>query len=254
MQAQLRLGMADAHMGMCYWEGHTDRFTYSEGLGVLFGMRPDSPHVDYRVLQERLHPEDRELGRATMRHAIKQGADFQVDYRVVWPDGTEHWIANRAQVHRGADGRAVSVVGVAMNITERKLAEQRIAHMAHHDALTGLPNRVLLRDRIQQAIAQAHRNGTQLAVLFIDLDRFKTINDSLGHQLGDRLLQSVSSRILVCVREGDTVSRVGGDEFVVVIPGIGASEDASSVAGKILEVLATSFHLHGNDLHVGASI
>jgi diguanylate cyclase (GGDEF)-like protein len=146
------------------------------------------------------------------------------------------------------------MVGVAMDITDRKLAEQRIAHMAHHDALTGLPNRVLLRDRIQQAIAQAHRNVTQLAVLFIDLDRFKTINDSLGHQLGDRLLQSVASRILVCVREGDTVSRVGGDEFVIVIPAIESSADASTVASKILEVLSSSFHLHGNDLHVSASV
>jgi diguanylate cyclase (GGDEF)-like protein len=141
-----------------------------------------------------------------------------------------------------------------MNITDRKMAEQRVAHMAHHDALTGLPNRVLLRDRIQQAIAQAHRAGSQVAVLFLDLDRFKTINDSLGHQLGDRLLQSVASRILVCVREGDTVSRVGGDEFVIVVPGIATSGDASAVASKILEVLASAFHLHGNDLHVSTSI
>jgi diguanylate cyclase (GGDEF)-like protein len=120
--------------------------------------------------------------------------------------------------------------------------------------LTGLPNRVLLRDRIQQAIAQAHRGASQLAVLFIDLDRFKTINDSLGHQLGDRLLQSVASRILVCVREGDTVARVGGDEFVIVIPGVEHANDAAAVAGKILEVLSSAFHLHGNDLHVAASI
>jgi diguanylate cyclase (GGDEF)-like protein/PAS domain S-box-containing protein len=253
-EAHLRLAMEAAQMGMWYWECDTDRFTYSEGLAVLFGYPPDNPHTDYRVMQERLHPDDREVFEATMRHAVKKGSDFQVDYRVVWSDGTVHWIANRAQVHRGGDGRALRVVGVAMNITERKLAEQRIAHMAHHDALTGLPNRVLLRDRIQQAIAQAHRNGTQLAVLFVDLDHFKTINDSLGHQLGDRLLQSVASRILVCVREGDTVSRVGGDEFVIVIPGLASSGDASAVAGKILDVLASAFHLHGNDLHVAASI
>jgi diguanylate cyclase (GGDEF)-like protein/PAS domain S-box-containing protein len=253
-ESHLRLAMDSAQMGMWYWECDTDRFTYSEGLNVLFGRPADSLHTDYRMLQERLHPDDRELFAATMRHAVKKGSDFQVDYRVVWPDGSIHWIANRAQVHRGAGGRALRVVGVAMNITERKIAEQRIEHMAHHDALTGLPNRVLLRDRIQQAIAQAHRNGTQLAVLFVDLDHFKTINDSLGHQLGDRLLQSVASRILVCVREGDTVSRVGGDEFVIVIPGLGSAADASPVASKILDVLATAFHLHGNDLHVAASI
>ena len=253
-EAHLRLAMEAAQMGMWLWEADTDRFVYSDGLAVLFGFALNDPMVDYRVMQERLHAEDRELFEATMRHAIKQGADFQVDYRVTWPDGSVHWVANRGQVHRGAHGRALRVVGVVMDITDRKLAEQRIAHMAHHDALTGLPNRVLLRDRIQQAIAQAHRSGAQLAVLFLDLDRFKTINDSLGHQLGDRLLQSVASRILVCVREGDTVSRVGGDEFVIVIPAIVSAADASAVAAKILEVLASAFHLHGNDLHVNASI
>jgi diguanylate cyclase (GGDEF)-like protein/PAS domain S-box-containing protein len=253
-EAHLRLAMDAAQMGMWYWESDTDRFVHSDGLAVLFGYKASDPQMEYRVLQERLHPEDRELFEATMRHAIKHSADFQVDYRVSWPDGTVHWISNRGQVHRAPTGRALRVIGVGMDITDRKLAEQRIAHMAHHDALTGLPNRVLLRDRIQQAIAQAHRNGAQLAVLFLDLDRFKTINDSLGHQLGDRLLQSVASRILVCVREGDTVSRVGGDEFVIVIPGIAAAADASAVAAKILEVLASAFHLHGNDLHVNASI
>ncbi|HET7731344.1 MAG TPA: EAL domain-containing protein [Usitatibacter sp.] len=253
-EARLRLAMEAAQMGMWYWETESDQFSCSEGLNTLFGRAPDAPAIGYRALQERLHPEDREFFSATLRHAVKQGTDFQVDYRVAWPDGSVHWIANRGQVHRGPDGRAVRVIGVAMDITERKLAEQRIVHMAHHDALTGLPNRVLLRDRIQQAIAQAHRTASQIAVLFIDLDRFKTINDSLGHQLGDRLLQSVASRILVCVREGDTVSRVGGDEFVIVIPGIASAADASVVASKILEVLASAFHLHGNDLHVAASI
>jgi len=254
-EAHLRLAMEAAEMGMWYWECETDRFTYSEGLGLLFGQTADAPMVDYRVLQNALHPDDRDLFAATVRHAVRQGSDFQVDYRVVWPDGTVHWIANRAQVHRDAkSGRAIRIVGVGMDLTDRKIAEQRIAHMAHHDALTGLPNRVLLRDRIQQAIAQAHRNQLQLAVLFIDLDHFKNINDSLGHQVGDRLLQAVASRILACVREGDTVSRVGGDEFVIVIPAIESSGDASSVAGKILEVLGDVFHLHGNDLHVAASI
>jgi len=253
-EARLRLAMDAAQMGMWYWETSTDEFEYSSGVNALFGRAADAPKVSYAALLDVLHPEDRELFEATMRHAIKQASDFQADYRVVWPDGTIHWLSNRAQVYRDESGWAQRMVGVVMDITDRKMAEQRVAHMAHHDALTGLPNRVLLRDRIQQAIAQAHRSGARIAVLFIDLDRFKMINDSLGHELGDRLLQSVASRILVCVREGDTVVRVGGDEFVIVIPGVENTADASTVASKILEVLGNPFHLHGNDLHAGASI
>jgi diguanylate cyclase (GGDEF)-like protein/PAS domain S-box-containing protein len=253
-EARLRLAMEAAHMGLWYWSAGNDDYTYSDGLNPLFGRAVDAPHVHYRELQAQLPPDDLELFRATMLHAVRQGTDFQIDYRVTWPDGTEHWIANRGQVHRGPDGRALSVVGVAMDVTERKLAEQRIAHMAHHDALTGLPNRVLLNDRIRQAIAQAHRAEALVAVLFIDLDRFKTINDSLGHVVGDRLLQSVASRILVCLREGDTVSRLGGDEFVLVLPGLEEASGATTVATKVLEVLSHSFHLHGNDLHVTASV
>jgi len=146
-EEQLRLAMDAAQMGIWYWECETDRFLHSEGLSVLFGGRAADPMSHYRVFQQRLHPEDRELLEATMRHAIKRGTDFQIDYRVVWPDGSTHWLTNRGQIHRGAEGRAQRVIGVAMDITDRKLAEQRIAHMAHHDALTGLPNRVLLRDR-----------------------------------------------------------------------------------------------------------
>ncbi|APV51943.1 hypothetical protein BWI17_21085 [Betaproteobacteria bacterium GR16-43] len=253
-EERLKLAMEAAHMGLWYWDAASDDFTYSDGLNVLFGRPANSPHVDYRALQDVLHPDDQGLWHATIRHAVKDGQDFQIDYRLVYPDGSVHWITNRGQVHRGPDGRALRLVGIAMDITERKLAEQRIAHMAHHDALTGLPNRVLLHDRIRQAIAQAHRAGGEVAVLFIDLDRFKTINDSLGHPLGDRLLQSVASRLLVCLREGDTVSRLGGDEFVIVIPGMSGASGAASVAGKILEVLANSFHLQGHDLHVSASV
>ncbi|MGE5616387.1 MAG: CHASE domain-containing protein, partial [Bacillota bacterium] len=115
-EARLRLAMDAAQMGMWYWEAATDTFTYSEGLNVLFGRRPNDPHIDYRELQEFLHPQDREHFAATLRHAVKKGTDFQVDYRVVWPDGTTHWVANRAQVYRdAASGRALRVIGVAMD-------------------------------------------------------------------------------------------------------------------------------------------
>ena len=135
-----------------------------------------------------------------------------------------------------------------------KLANDQLKHLVHHDILTDLPNRILLQDRLSQAIELAHRQGRQLAVMFMDLDQFKNINDSLGHAVGDQLLQSVAQRINACVRHSDTVSRQGGDEFVLLLPFIGHPEDAALSAQKILAALAEPHHLRQHDLHTSASI
>jgi diguanylate cyclase (GGDEF)-like protein/PAS domain S-box-containing protein len=144
--------------------------------------------------------------------------------------------------------------GLAAVAIEQRGLTDRLAHQAHHDALTGLPNRVLFEDRLGVALAHAHRQDRQLAVLFLDLDQFKVINDSLGHGLGDRLLQSVAERLLSSVREGDTVARQGGDEFILLLPWIPSAVDAAKVARKILEALRQPFHLDGHDLYVTTSI
>lgn len=137
---------------------------------------------------------------------------------------------------------------------ERKEAEQRIIQMATHDALTGLPNRHLLQDRIEQALVHDTRHQRQMAVLFIDLDHFKTINDSLGHDIGDLLLKAVAKRLSACVRNEDTVARQGGDEFIVVLNSIAESLDAAKVAQKILDSMIQPYHIHENELHIGGSI
>jgi diguanylate cyclase (GGDEF)-like protein len=149
---------------------------------------------------------------------------------------------------------------VVATIEARKLAEQvqtakvELDHLAHHDVLTGLPNRILLYDRLAQAIALARRSGKQLAVMFMDLDRFKHINDSLGHTVGDQLLQSVGQRLLVCVRQSDTISRLGGDEFVALLPDIDHPEDAALSAQKMIAAIALPHRIDQHDLHIGASI
>ncbi len=139
-------------------------------------------------------------------------------------------------------------------VAERQQAEERVMHLANHDALTGLPNRRLLIDRLGQALALAHRENHQVAVLFMDLDRFKTINDSLGHMTGDALLQNVARRLSETLREGDTVSRLGGDEFVVVLPSLDQPKAAEKVALKLVDALAPPIHLGGQELRVSASI
>src|ERR1043166_8710786 len=129
------------------------------------------------------------------------------------------------------------MVCVVRDITERTYAEEQIKHLAYHDALTGLPNRLLFKDRVTVAISHAQRHDSRVAVLFLDLDRFKVINDSLGHNIGDQLLQAVAARVQSCVRDSDTVARLGGDEFTLLLPELTHAEDAALVAQKILEAV-----------------
>jgi len=146
------------------------------------------------------------------------------------------------------------VVIVVRDVTERTYAEEQIKHLAYHDALTGLPNRLLFKDRLTVALSHAAREHTRLAVLFLDLDRFKVINDSLGHNIGDQLLQAVAARVQACVRDSDTVARLGGDEFTIMIPALVRSEDAAPVAQKILEAVRYPFHLDGREFYITTSI
>jgi diguanylate cyclase (GGDEF)-like protein/PAS domain S-box-containing protein len=145
-------------------------------------------------------------------------------------------------------------VAVFSDISKRKATEERMQHLAHHDVLTDLPNRALFSDRLQQEMTRAKRDKTRMALMFLDLDKFKPINDTLGHAVGDLLLKEVVKRLLNCVRESDTVSRIGGDEFVVLLPNIEAVQDAMLVADKILHVLARPFALAGTSLNISVSI
>jgi diguanylate cyclase (GGDEF)-like protein len=143
---------------------------------------------------------------------------------------------------------------IARIAIEHKHAYERIRYMADHDALTGLANRTVLRDRVQQAIVQAHRNGSMVALLFIDLDKFKTINDSLGHRIGDHLLKEASKRLSRCLREGDSVARIGGDEFVIVLPTLADGADAAHAGAKVLEALETPFVIDDRELNISGSV
>jgi diguanylate cyclase (GGDEF)-like protein/PAS domain S-box-containing protein len=146
------------------------------------------------------------------------------------------------------------LVIVVRDITERTYAEEQIKHLAYHDALTALPNRLLFKDRLTVAISHAQRERSKLAVLFLDLDRFKVINDSLGHNIGDHLLQSVAARVQSCLRDSDTVARLGGDEFTLLLPSLSVAEDAAVVAQKILDAVRYPFHVEGRELFVTTSI
>jgi diguanylate cyclase (GGDEF)-like protein/PAS domain S-box-containing protein len=145
-------------------------------------------------------------------------------------------------------------VCMAVDVTERKLAEKRLVHLAQHDTLTGLPNRTLFRDRLLQALAQASRNDWKVGVLFIDLDRFKVVNDTLGHNSGDRLLRTIARQLQSAMRAGDTMARLGGDEFAVILPDMRHEDVAGHVAQKLLDILAEPVHLDKREMFIGGSI
>ena len=137
---------------------------------------------------------------------------------------------------------------------ERKRTETAMRSMAYHDALTGLPNRILLNDRLEMALLQAERNSSLVALLYIDFDHFKQINDTLGHDVGDELLQSVGNRLKECLRQQDTVARLGGDEFILLLPEITSQEDAGKLAQKLLEKIRPTFNIEQHELNITLSI
>lgn len=152
------------------------------------------------------------------------------------------------------DDKSAAIWGICRDISDRKQTQEQLYRLAHHDTLTGLPNRILFLDRLKQARALAHRQKLHMAILFLDLDRFKIINDTLGHSIGDKLLQSVAQRLNSCVREVDTVARIGGDEFIIVLVNLKEASDAEKVAQKISTTLSASFNIEGHELFATTSI
>ncbi|KIF80629.1 two-component system response regulator [Noviherbaspirillum autotrophicum] len=201
-----------------------------------------------------VHADDREPLRDAFRQLVRDGTNARLHYRVLVPERGERHLESEASVIPDAAGKVAQVVMVSRDITDRKEMEAYILHQSFHDTLTGLPNRLLLEDRMRQATANLGRQHAPVAVLFIDLDRFKDINDTLGHASGDRLLQEVAERLGRCVREGDTVARLSGDEFVVLLAGLHDVQDAALVANKIVRTVAEPCLIGGRELRVSPSI
>jgi diguanylate cyclase (GGDEF)-like protein/PAS domain S-box-containing protein len=200
-----------------------------------------------------VHEEDRQRLRDYVKKLIAEKAGT-IEFRIVQPDGTEVWMENRARVIHGPDGTPIRIDGIASDISQRIAHAEIMAYQATHDSLTGLPNRSLLNDRMSQALLQARRTDQHVAVLFLDLDGFKIVNDSFGHAFGDALLRMVAARLEAVVREGDTIARLGGDEFVILLPGLAHAEDAVLVASKVLAGFSGPLTHGGRNVHLSVSI
>ena len=197
-------------------------------------------------------PEDRER---SLAHLREKGTLTNFELEMRRKDGASVWVLeNQTLLRAQRAGEEDLVEGTLIDITDRKLAADRVEFHAYHDPLTGLPNRMHLRDRMHPALAQARRSGRGLAVMFLDLDHFKVVNDTLGHAVGDRLLQEVASRLRECVREDDMVARVGGDEFILLLPSVRHAEGAARIARKLLDRIEDVFDADGNELSVTTSV
>ena len=178
---------------------------------------------------------------------------FVVEHRIVLPDGAERWVRSRGRVELDAGGRPERLLGTAQDIMEQKTAEEALVYQAFHEPLCGLPNRLLLLDRLEQALLRLVRQPSTVGVIHLDIDRFKVINDSLGHPVGDQLLVALSARLSALVRPGDTLARVGGDEFVLLCEGLSGEAEAVGIADRTCAAVAEPLPWQGGELVISAS-
>jgi len=256
--AEARWTLALKASGDGVWDADlvTGQATLSPRAQVILDTEETVLPLDSAALKLRIHPGDvGHVERALTAHLAGKTADYAAEHRVLCRDGSWRWVLSRARLaSRGKDGAPQRIVGTFSDIDARKNAEQQIHHMAHHDALTGLPNRVLFADRLRQAILAAQREGGKVGVIYFDLDKFKPVNDTYGHAVGDALLQAVASRVRGALRESDTLARIGGDEFVVLLPRCNGEGDAQTVANNILALLNQPFEADGKVLSISGSL
>jgi diguanylate cyclase (GGDEF)-like protein/PAS domain S-box-containing protein len=260
---RIRLALQGASLGLWDWHVPSGRRSVDGRASAILGYSQDE-HMEAENSEDAfalVHPDDREPLRQRLdQHLNGLSPSFEAEFRMQHRNGHWVWVQSRGKVvGRAADGSALRMVGTRSDISARKQAEADIAHLAFHDGLTNLPNRRLLMDRLGHALAKCERNGGHGAVLFIDLDNFKVLNDTYGHDTGDRLLEMLAFRLQQVTRDTDTVARLGGDEFVVLLEDLGthiaeATANAELVAQKILDTLGLPYRLEGQALRSTPSV
>ncbi len=243
---------SNARLGSWELDLTTDAMTWSRELYRLFGFRLDEQPT-WHALVERTHPDDREACAKALQDAMDAFTRFKVEHRIVLRHGMVRWVRSRGRIERDADSRPVRLMGSVLDISEQKAAEDALLHQAFHDPLTGLPNRLLLLDRLGQALHRLDRQTTSVGVIHLDVDRFQVINESLGHAAGDQLLQAIATTLAEIVRPGDTLARIGGDEFVVLCEGLSGEAEAVVVADRIGAAMAEPLSWDGGQVVVSVS-
>jgi diguanylate cyclase (GGDEF)-like protein/PAS domain S-box-containing protein len=265
-KASLSNAQRIARVGSWEWNTETNEMEWSDEVFRILGVDPGTVEVGYDCFLFRVHPGDREFVEERIRQSLLMSVAFSVEHRMLRPDGDVRFVHQQGEFVTDDRRPGAWVSGTIQDVTEQRQAQDRIRYLANFDSLTGLANRRLFKERLDRMISQAAMNDTMVAVLFLDLDRFKRINDTLGHSAGDQLLRVVADRLRDRVRgsdvvgrpEGDDpdppVSRLGGDEFTVLLSQISDPEDAGDVAKRILEALPEPITVDGHEIWTTASI
>ena len=267
-RSETRLSQAQrvAHLGNWERDIFSNKLYWSDEIYHIFGLEPQTFGATYEAFLKSVHPEDRTHVTNVVDRALHENKLYSIDYRIILPDGTERAVHEQGQAVFDETGKAIGMHGIVQDITKRKKDEAKIRFLAYYDALTGLPNRQLFKEHADRAILTAQRGGTKVAVIFLDLDNFKRINDTLGHNAGDKLLKKISENLMVGIRASDIVarteagkqsmtslSRLGGDEFTILLSGLSEVEQAAVVAKRIIECAGLPVKIDGQELYITGS-
>ncbi len=270
-QASLAEAQRLAKLGNWHWDISEPLARWSDEMYRILGMSPGQCAPVVENFLALVSPEEREAVLSMIRALSANPGSFPLECRIGTPGGEERILSGESS-SRAVEGKVVRLYGTIQDVTERRRAEREIQRLAHFDSLTGLPNRKFFGDHLEHTVARARRNGERIAAMFLDLDRFKRINDTLGHAAGDVLLNEVARRLTLCVRAGDyfardglksgaeddtvkgEVARLGGDEFTIMLDAISTPQDAAKVARRILAEISNPLNLAGQELVVTASV
>ena len=232
---------------------------WSDGICELLEINPmefevSEFGVSYEAFLNTIHPDDREIVGHVYNESLKNRTPFKISHRILMKDGRIKWVNEIGRNEYDQQGNPIKSYGIVQDITELKQAEEMMRHMASHDGLTDLPTLKLAKDRLAMAMGMARRNKKTVALMFVDLDGFKAVNDTYGHDVGDEVLREVAKRFCSCVRAIDTVARIGGDEFLIVITELQSWKSAAGIAEKVIQSVSQPIMINGLRTSVGASI
>lgn len=243
-----------AKIGTWDWSIKNDVLYWSDEIYDMFGYARGEVVPSYDFFLKCLHPDDLHRVQAAEGACLEQQIPHDITYRVIWRDGNVRWLRESGDVLFDDNGTPVRFTGILRDVTQRKIQAEEIHHLAHYDSLTGLANRELFRQKLSEAIGRADRHTTMVALVFMDLNKFKPINDTYGHQFGDKVLIQIAQKLQGALRSVDNVARVGGDEFIATLEDIKSEQEAWGVAEKLRATFDADLVVDDHFFKIGASI